>query len=404
MISTFPPDRGNLAEYGFHLCQALSRTQGLSQVVVLANKVVGAKPESQEAPVLTVRRVWELDRPASFYGLLKEAKALRPDIVLLNAGIRTWGKSRQASLAGAALPLALKQMGLRVVTTLHTIGDTVRLDRLGIDRFTRMGMRLASHLYLQSDVVTVTMPSMMTALQQLGATNVAHLSHGTWGPLAAPPLETAPARILSFGFWGAFKDAELLVSATREVRKKGVDVELVLGGGPHPYFPETYQQLVERFRRESFVRFTGYVPEWELEALFTSASVVVLPYRTNAGASGVLNLCRSFARPVIISNEAALLEQLRFEGGGAIVFDDWRSLTEALERIFLEPGLQRQLGEANLAVAKRVTFQTQTRKLVRLFGDVVAGRGLEIWGNPAPMHAAPPLQAGHSTVVSWPPL
>ncbi len=403
VVSTYPPDRGNLAEYGFHVSHALAAAEGVGRVTVIANRVAGAPQTEQVNPKLTVLRRWALDQPTSFLTITSEAKALGADVVYVNAGIRTWGKSRRASIAGAGVPLALRLRGLRVVTTLHTIGDTVRLDRMGVGKATQLGMRVASHLYLKSDLVTVTMPSMQSALQAMGGTNVAHLSHGTWGAkVASPPVVPTP-RILSFGFWGAFKDADLLVESTRALREHGVPAELVLGGGAHPYFPEIYRELVARYRDLPFVKFTGYVPEEQLAELFTSVSVVVLPYRTNAGASGVLNLCRSYGRPVVLSNEAALLEQLRFEGGSALVFDDQPSLVESLRQVLTDAKLAASMGEGNLAVARRVTLETQAQKLARMFSDLVENRPLERWLAPTQMHAAPAIEPGRPNLVVCPP-
>lgn len=401
VVSTFPPDRGNLAEYGWHMSRALAATPGVGRVTVLANEVASA-PQAEQIDGVHVRRVWRLNEPLTFLNIGRWARRLNADVAWVNAGIRTWGKSRRASAAGASVAGGLRLLGVPSVTTLHTIGDTVRLDRMGIDRFTQAGMRVASLAYLKSNVVTVTMPSMQAALiDSMGARNVAHVAHGTWGAKVDSPPNPERLRVLSFGFWGAFKDADLLVDAIAALRSSGIDVELVLGGGPHPYFPEIYQQLVERHSKHSFVRFTGYVPENELAQLFRSVSLVVMPYRTNAGASGVLNLCRSFGLPTAISNEPALLEQLRFEGGSALVFEDHDSLIDALKKLLTDAKLRRQMGEANLAVARRVTIDTQAALLSQLFADLVEGRGLDHWfarRPPAPKQELLPRQ---SKLVSW---
>jgi glycosyltransferase involved in cell wall biosynthesis len=161
--------------------------------------------------------------------------------------------------------------------------------------------------------------------------------------------------------------------------------------------------MVARYRDLPFVKFTGYVPEADLAALFTSVSVVVLPYRTNAGASGVLNLCRSYGRPVVLSNEAALLEQLRFEGGSALVFDDPPSLVDSLRQVLTDSKLAASMGEGNLAVARRVTLETQAHKLARIFADLVDGRSMERWLAPTHMHAAPEIAPGRANLVVCPP-
>jgi glycosyltransferase involved in cell wall biosynthesis len=385
------------------MSQALAKTPGVERVTVLANEVQGAASRSREGAV-EIERLWRLNEPSTFLQLGRAAARLKPDVVWVNAGIRTWGASRRASLAGASVPAALRLAGHQVVTTLHTIGDTVRLDRMGVGPVTRAGMHLASLAYLRSNLVTVTMPSMQAALMAgHGARNVVHLSHGSWGARVQRTPTPDAERILSFGFWGSFKDADLLVDAVTKLRARGRNTELVLGGGPHPYSPEIYQRLVKRLSPLPFVRFTGYVPEAEMDALFSSMSLVVLPYRTNAGASGVLNLCRSYGLPAVISDEAALLEQLHFEGGAALVFHDEATLVDGLEQVLSTPELRVSMGEQNLEVARRLTIDRQAGALSRLFSDLVHERPLERWLSPLAVGPRPRLSLDSATLVSWPP-
>jgi glycosyltransferase involved in cell wall biosynthesis len=98
----------------------------------------------------------------------------------------------------------------------------------------------------------------------------------------------------------------------------------------------------------------------------------VLPYRTNAGASGVLNLARSYGRPVVISSEPGLLEQVRNEGGASMIFSNRSALVDALRKVLTSPELQRRMGEANLEVARRVTLDAQAAKMVALYEPKVA--------------------------------
>jgi glycosyltransferase involved in cell wall biosynthesis len=371
-VSTFPPDRGNLAEYGSYLAHAFADLATVAHVDVLANVLDGQPSTHALTPKLTVRRCWKMNDPGSIRDLVAVARGLSPDLVHLNCGIRTWGPSRRANITGALLPTLLRTAGLKVAVTLHTIGDTVRLDQHGVDGITRLGLSVANWLYLRADLVTVTLESMRRVLQErFHAKNVVHVSHGTWGARVPEPPTVARPTILAFGFWGAFKDADLLLEATERLRARGVDAQLVLGGGAHPYFPQIYERLREQCGRKPFVRMTGYVPEAQLHDLFTSASVVVLPYRTNAGASGVLNLCRSYGRPVVVSREPGLLEQLGVEGGRALVFDDVESLSDVLHTVLTNRDLQWEMGRANLEVARRLTIGTQAARLIDAFGKVV---------------------------------
>lgn len=367
-ISTLFPDRGNLAEYGGYLLQGLAESPDVEHVHAFANWVPGAPAVEHIGDKITVHRVWQLGSVWSLWMLPKRIKALGVDVVHINAGIRTWGAGRVANFIGASIGWRCRGFA-RVITTLHTIGDTVRLDHLEntIGPIVRMGIVAATRLYLKADIVTVTLRSMKNALAiRYRAENVRHIAHGTFGArVEEPPANNM--RILSFGFWGAYKDADLLVAGVKALYDEGLPVELVLGGGAHPYHPEIYQELKARYAPLPFVRFTGYIPENELDSLFKNVACVVQPYRTNAGASGVMNLARSYGRPLVLSADPGLLEQVHDEGGSALVFRTTAQLQDALRRIVTNPELQREMGEKNLAVARRMNIATQALKMVQLY-------------------------------------
>ncbi len=397
-ITTHPPDRGNLAEYGSYLAAALSRVEGISHVHVLANRVPNAPAKEQLSPQLSVHRVWDLDRPLSILRLVERAARLEPDVVHVNAGIRTWGPSRVASFAGALLCSRLKRAAPRVVLTLHTIGDTVKLEQFQeVGLATRAGMKVATHLYLSADIVTVTLRSIQRTLEyRFGARNVVVVPLGSYG-LPRDKALTDSKRILTFGFWGVFKDADMLVAAVESLRGEGIDAELVLGGGPHPYYPEIYAQLRARYEGVPYVQFTGYVPEGQIGDLFTSSAAVVLPYRTNAGASAVMNVARNYGRPIIISADPGLMEQMQSEGGASFVFGNPAALVDALRRVLSDPSLVRRMGDANLEVAKRNSLDVQAKRYAQLYRSGITLRDVAVASYPPPM----PESTG-SEALPWP--
>lgn len=369
LISTLAPTRGNLVEFNTTLANALAASPEIGKLDILACRAEGAPAEERWSDTVTVRRVWDLNRSLSILALAFKARKLDPDVVHVSAAIRSWGEGRVASFAGAFLVLLLRLMTKRVVLTMHTVGNSVSLDRLAmkLSLVTRLGMSLAERLYLTASLVVVTLDSIKQALERrFGVKNVVHVPFGSYGARVST-ASPGGNRALAFGYWGPYKDPEMLISAAEELRAEGVDIELTLGGGPHPYAKETYAAIVERYRDSKFVRLTGYVPEAELPELFASATVIVLPYRTNAGCSGSIMWGRSHAKPLIISNDDALLEQVRDEGGECVVFDDKAGLKEALRRVLSDVELQRRMGERNLAVAKKLSLAVHFERVISLY-------------------------------------
>ena len=59
-ITTYPPDRGNLAEYGQYLSEATSRDPRIEHIDVLANEIEGSPAIERVSDKITIRRVWRL--------------------------------------------------------------------------------------------------------------------------------------------------------------------------------------------------------------------------------------------------------------------------------------------------------------------------------------------------------
>jgi glycosyltransferase involved in cell wall biosynthesis len=371
-ISILPPDRHGVAVYGSEIVRALAKLPEVERVFVLANTQDGAADSEQWGDKISVRRCWTLGDPLSIARLAWRAKKLRPDVVHLNCGIRTWGSGRVDNFTGALLCPSLRSLGLRVVTTIHTVAETVSLDvfKDELSTLTRAGIDAAQRAYLASNVVTVPLKSMQTSMEKkYGATNVVHLPHGCYATRVSE-VRTGGHVLLTLGYWGAYKNPEIVVKAVTALRARGVPAELVVAGGVHPYYPKLYGELVERYKGLDYVRFTGFVPDDALDALFTRATAVVLPYQSNAGASGVLNLARIYGRPVVISNEPALIEQHTNEGGAFLAFDSEASLTDRLFELLADPALQQRMGEANLAAAKALSLDRIAAQMAALYTDL----------------------------------
>jgi glycosyltransferase involved in cell wall biosynthesis len=397
-VTTYPPDRGNMAEYAFYLTQALAALPEIGHVHIVANEAGSAPRKEVLGPKLTVHRMWKMDSVPSLLALPAKVRALNVDVTHFNTHIRCWGPSREASFAGAALIPLFRALVSNVVITMHTIGDAAQQKlHKEIGLATRLGIHVANKMYLQADHTIVMLRSMQATLEREYSTKSAvHLPHGSYGARVAK-IEPPQLRVLCFGFWGAFKDADQLVSAVRVLRERGLPAELVLGGGAHPYHPEIYQQMRERYAKDSFVRFTGYVPEAEIGALFESAGVVVLPYRNNSGASGVLNLARSYGRAVMISADGGLMEQVRDEGGAALVFSSQAALIDGLQKVLSNHTLHAHIASANLEVARRLSIDAIAPRIAQLYEkDAV----------PVQSPMTPPIQLSVPSEESllWPPV
>jgi glycosyltransferase involved in cell wall biosynthesis len=302
-------------------------------------------------------------------------------VVWFNLGFSTFARSPVAAFLGITIPALARAMGYYTHVTLHTVFERISLKdaRLRFAGAYRMAGRLATHLVLSADDVSVLLPSFQSELKKhygVRARRVRARPHGTFEAGMRPgatSVHNSTARILAFGYWGTYKRVDLLLETMSEVAKKVPGVELVIAGTNHPSAPGYLEDLRERYRQDGNIVFLGYVPEEQLPDLFRGACVLVLPYSSAAGTSGVVHQACQFGLPMVAAEvpeimEIAKEEQIAIEfypqGNGA-------ALASHLIRLLDSKELLRRSREQNLAAAQGTPMSKVVGEYVQLFRERV---------------------------------
>ncbi len=180
-ISSFPPTRAGIADYGAHLAEHLARDPRVESVTVLADRGPGALTH-EPAGRLDVRRVWRRDGAGTCRALLRAVQSVRPDVVWFNLGLTMFGTRLAAAAGGLVAPLCTSMMGYRTVVTLHELPALTNLPALGLRPGAhRFGLSLVPRLVLRADLVVVTLDHYRRYLMERhGASNVRHIAHGSY--------------------------------------------------------------------------------------------------------------------------------------------------------------------------------------------------------------------------------
>ena len=96
--------------------------------------------------------------------------------------------------------------------------------------------------------------------------------------------------ILMHGSWGPQKNIELGLMALKKLRSDGEKFKLVISGGLNHHFPEykrNFEELLDSYS-DIIDEYLGPVPEKDIMKIFLAASLLILPYNTPGGHSGVL--------------------------------------------------------------------------------------------------------------------
>ena len=120
------------------------------------------------------------------------------------------------------------------------------------------------------------------------------------------------------------------------------------------------------------VQLLDYVPDADLPALYSAASVLTLPSRYEGFGLPVLE-AMACGTPVVCSNASSLPE---IAGDAALRLppDDVAALSEALNAVLMNLALAADLREKGLRRAKRFTWEDTARQTLDVYKQIVDGR------------------------------
>lgn len=367
LVSTFPPSAGTLNEYAYHFVRFLRQKPDVSEVIVLADELPDGTPAPSDdtTPGLaTLRRIacWRFDAWSNAWRILQAVRETRPDVVLFNIQFASFGGGKVPASLGLLAPALVKAAGFRCIVLLHNIMETVDLKQAGYsgnplsERLIRLAGTAVTRLVLRADLVALTIPKYVEVLEaKYHTSNVLLAPHGTFEQAPPPMLDqpAGPPQIMTFGKFGTYKKIEVLVEAFKLLIATRPGLELVIAGTNSPNAAGYLEGLRQTYADVPGLRFTGYVAEQDVPQLFQDASVVVFPYSSTTGSSGVLHQAGNYGRAVVLPNIGDLAEVIAEEGYVGEFFEpeDVRSLAGAIEHVLADPDHRRELGMRNYLAA-----------------------------------------------------
>jgi len=373
LISCFPPSKGPLSEYTYHLVKNLAKSSKISRITVLADKISDGDEISMDKKIEIIR-CWNLNDFFIPLNILININKIKPDLVLFNLDFLHFSSNRLKNFLGLSSTIVTKLLlKVPVVVTLHDIVEQFDLDNSGYQyknsSINKFGSRLATKLVLKADVVTLTHQHLVDIVRkEYGAKNVIYVPHGSFYEPIANYNFNEKKRLLLFGKMGPYKNVTLALEAFKEILPHNKEAELVVAGSSHPLLPGFLESILEKYKQIPNIKVTGYIPEHDLQRIFTSSTAVVLPYKESVWSSGVFTLASSYGIPVIASDLPDFRELVK-EGAGIILFPtgDREALAKTMELVLSDKELQRKLGEANLEWARKNSFDQVSISLIKIF-------------------------------------
>jgi len=235
---------------------------------------------------------------------------------------------------------------------------------------------MLTRFVLSADRVAVTISKYVTILEKkYKAKNIVLIPHGTFEIPEEPSYElpAGPLKVMTFGKFGTYKKVEILIDAVEKVRKTtGADLEVVIAGTDNPNTPGYLENVKNQYKDVAQITFTGYVAEEDVPVIFGESAMVVFPYTSTTGSSGVLHQAGSYGKAVVMPDLGDLSILVKEEGYRGEFFDPLStdSLAVAIEKIVADADYRNELAKANYDAATAYPMSRITNMYINEFEQI----------------------------------
>lgn len=381
IVTAYPPSKVTLNEYAYHLVKHFRQNKEITELFLLTDTPSDKADINfeEDGCNVTVKHCWNFNSYTNIFSVMKAVKTVNPDAVLFNLQFMKFGDKKIPAALGLLLPMLCKLKGIPTIALLHNILEQVDLESAGFTKnkmvqkiYNFIGTTLTKFI-LSTDMVAVTISKYVEILdKKYNADNVTLIPHGTFEIPEEPSytLPDGPIKVMSFGKFGTYKKVEVMIEAVEMVRSRtGADLEIVIAGTDNPNVPGYLAAVQEKYATVPQLTFTGYVAEEDVPIIFGESAMVVFPYTSTTGSSGVLHQAGSYGKAVIMPDLGDLSILVKEEGyrGEFFTPDDISSLADAIEKLTIDTAYRTQLGKENYNAATALPMSKITEMYITNF-------------------------------------
>jgi glycosyltransferase involved in cell wall biosynthesis len=180
-----------------------------------------------------------------------------------------------------------------------------------------------------------------------------------------------PDRFLIFvSRWEEYKGIPVLLPAFEQLTKRFPDLGLVLCGKPDPQNPQVTAAVRVAQERGLKVITPGFVPDEDLKAFYSAASVYVHPSKYEGFGIMILEAFGA-GTPVVTSNVSSLPE---VAGDAALLVDPTNpdDIAAKVTDILSDPKLAETLRQKGFAQAKKFSWAAMAKETLAMYRSVLA--------------------------------
>ena len=369
-VSAAVHSKAGIGRYAQSLAQALVE-QRPGAMAIFYNRVGGSRPPAglEAVPARTIRAGYKPWRMAVWLGQLARVSFAR-----LAPG---------AELFHATEHLLPNLGDVPTVLTVHDMIFKLFPEHQKRQNYWYLNATMPLYCRRADAIITVSESSKRDIVQQyrLDPAKV-HVIYEAAAPEFVPASPEAVARVrdryglperfaLHVGTIEPRKNLTRLVEALQRLRDRGLTIPLVVAGGKGWLYEGFFQRLEELGVRHD-THFPGYVASEDLPAVYTAATLAVVPSVYEGFGLPVLE-AMSCGAPVACSDRSSLPE---VGGGAALYFDpyDEEAMAEVVATLWMQPDRAAALGAAGREQASRFSWQRAAEQTLAVYDRLWSGK------------------------------
>jgi glycosyltransferase involved in cell wall biosynthesis len=378
LVTAYPPSKVTLNEYGYHLVKNFVIQDEISELILLSDYTKDKKTvDFEDFKKLNIKECWKFNSYFNLISIVQQVRKSKPDAILFNLQFVKFGDKKIPAAIGLLIPFILRLLGFKTMVLMHNILEQVDLEQAGFSKnkiaqkiYEFIGTSLTKFI-LKANKVSVTINKYVEILElKYKCKNIVLIPHGTFDKIEEPNYELIDStyKIMAFGKFGTYKKVEIMIDALIELRKiNSKQIELIIAGTDSPNTPGYLDSVKEKYKDILGVTFTGYVAENDVEKLFRDSTIVVFPYTSTTGSSGVLHQAGSYGKAVVMPNLGDLTLLVEEEGYKGVYFDAKcsKSLASAVESLINNDVLRKEIAKTNFFAANSLSMDKICFKFIQ---------------------------------------
>jgi glycosyltransferase involved in cell wall biosynthesis len=267
--------------------------------------------------------------------------------------------------------LLLKTLRIPLIITQHEVNIEKRFFQIRTLFYEKPLYKLADVIIVHSEFARNQFK-----LKGIEENHIITLPHGVHSPPLVDKFQSRDmieidheAKVILFlGFILPHKGIEYVIAALPNIIQRFPKTLFIVAGETKDVgYLQALKKLVEEQDLHMNVKFTGYVPEDQLNIYLSSADVVALPY-SSITQSGILPLAVGAGIPVVASAVGGLKEVLKKHFVGLLVPPtDVEKITQAVVKLLSNASLYQLIIKNELNLAKQWSWKNVSKNHVLIY-------------------------------------